>query len=186
MSERRAQIILLCEDSRHRSLFLGLLRKHLKCQNIRVNMAPPGKGAGEQHVRENYPKEVKLVRVKNVSRFLVTVMDADTYSVAHHYNELNSELRKDKQKIRQKNDPIAIFIPKHNIETWFYCLNAETSVSETDDFKQKVANIDCTKIVKEFYRLSLLPTAKLPDYCPDSLKLALPEVGRLRSPTAKG
>ncbi|MEI7834296.1 MAG: hypothetical protein WCJ56_13995 [bacterium] len=180
MIDRRAEVILLCEDKAHQSFFRRLLKNHFKFQNVRIIPVPDGKGAGEQHVRKKYPVEVSVVRKGHVTRLLVTVIDADAKSVEKHYDELNAELVKTEQNMREKGDPIAIFIPKHHIETWIVCLSKKVKVSEKENYKREVQECDMSKAVEQFFSLALLAVEQRPAYCPDSLTRAFSEMERLR------
>jgi len=181
MIEQRANVILLCEDRRHRTFFHRMKAKHFKHLRIFDIPLPDGKKSGEQYVRNQYPLQVESIRNKSCKYFLVTIIDADTDSVEQHYRELDQELVKAGQKKRGDSDPIVIFIPKRNIETWIKCLSEEAEVSEEEDYKRKVQGDDLSKAVELFYSLSLLAEEKRPPYCPDSLTRAFPEMERLRN-----
>lgn len=181
MIDRRAEVILLCEDKAHQSFFRRLLKKHFGFQRIREVALPAGEkgGSGEQHVRNNYPAEVKVVRKGHVTRFLVTVIDADKEPFEKHYNELNAELKKAGENIRCESDRIAIFIPMQNIETWIVCLSKKVKVYEDKDYKHEVHEGDLSKAVELFYSWAVDEKMR-PSYCPDSLTRAFPEVEPLR------
>ena len=120
MSQRRAQIVILCED-RQQELFA---RHFLKTRGFsglfRANICPLGSQSGEQYVRTQYPTEVKAYRQNRnrVSIGLVVFIDADTSTLQERLNQLAHALSEDSQQNRQSAEAIAIFIPKRNIETW--------------------------------------------------------------------
>jgi hypothetical protein len=131
MNNRRAEVILLCEDKQQSAFFLRLLRAYgIPAGKIRVRPLAAGKQSAEKDVRDKYPIEVSLIRKSAVSRCLVTAIDADTDTVDHHLYELDAALRHAGHEPRHDNEPIVIFIPKRNIETWIRYLLTGEPVSE--------------------------------------------------------
>jgi hypothetical protein len=65
MSQRRVQIVILCEDRQQEVFARYFLKKRgfTLDRNIRIKIS--AKGAGEQFVRESYAAEVKALRSKN-------------------------------------------------------------------------------------------------------------------------
>ncbi len=91
MSNRYSQIIILCEDRQHEVFIRHYLKKrhHITERQIRVMICPQGGGAGEQYVRREYPIQVKILRQKqHLSKALITMIDADTQTVAERLNQL--------------------------------------------------------------------------------------------------
>ncbi|AFZ24350.1 hypothetical protein Cylst_2111 [Cylindrospermum stagnale PCC 7417] len=132
MSQRRLQITILCEDRQQEVFVRYFLKKRGFTGNIKPIICL--QGAGEQLVRDNYPKEVKAYRSKNyLSGMLVVLIDADNGTVENRLRQLNNALIEDSQEPRQPNERIAIFVPKRNIETWVHYLQGET-VNETDAY----------------------------------------------------
>ncbi|AFY48125.1 hypothetical protein Nos7524_2282 [Nostoc sp. PCC 7524] len=130
MSQRRIQIVILCEDRQQEVFARYFLKQRGFTGNIRTRFCP--KGAGEQFVRESYAAEVKAFRSKNyISGMLVVLIDADTKNVEDRLKQLNDALIKDLQKSRETDEAIAIFVPKRNIETWIHYLQGETVNEET-------------------------------------------------------
>ncbi|MCF2149654.1 hypothetical protein IQ276_025125 [Desmonostoc muscorum LEGE 12446] len=133
MSQRRVQIVILCEDKQQEVFARHFLKKRgfILDKNLRITICP--KGAGEQFVRKRYPAEVKAYRSKNyLSGMLVVLIDADKKTVEERLKQLDDALREDSQQIRQPQEAIAIFIPKRNIETWIHYLQGETVDEETE------------------------------------------------------
>ena len=135
MSQRRVQIVVLCED-RQQEVFARYLRHELgfSTRNIRSLVCPKGSQSGEQFVRSRYPVEVKAYRSKAsyLSIGLVVIIDADTKTVQERVQQLDDTLKADSQQIRQQDEAIAVFVPKRNIETWIHYLQGETVDEETE------------------------------------------------------
>ena len=125
----RVRVIILCED-RQQEVFARTFLEECGIGPIRVLPYPNGKGAGEKSVRENYPGEVRLFRSKHNSQpntRLIVLTDADKLSVSKRMRILDQELQKAGQPVRKPDEPIGVFIPKRNIETWIYYLQGEKS-----------------------------------------------------------
>ena len=58
-----AQVIVLCEDKQH-SVFVYRFLKRRTNHRIRVVSAPASEGSAEQFVREQYPRELKALRLR--------------------------------------------------------------------------------------------------------------------------
>ena len=60
------RFIILCED-RQQEVFARhfLVSCDVHPRRIRINISPKGQGSGEQYVRQEYPREVKLYRSKS-------------------------------------------------------------------------------------------------------------------------
>ena len=56
---------------------------------------------------------------------MVTVADADKLTVKDRKNQFDAALEADGQKPRQPNEPIAVVIPRRQIETWILHLRGE-------------------------------------------------------------
>ncbi|MEG4496145.1 hypothetical protein QUB05_14325 [Microcoleus sp. F10-C6] len=179
MSQRRVQIVILCEDKQQEVFARYFLKKRGFTGLIRAKICPPGSQAGEQYVRTEYPKEVKAYR-QNKNRVaigLVVLIDADTGTLAARLNWLASVLDEHKQENRKPNEAIAIFVPKRNIETWIHYLQRET-VNEEDDYAKFEKNEAACKTAVEdladrcYYQ-------SLPEDAPPSLQAACGELQRL-------
>ncbi|MDZ7961570.1 MAG: hypothetical protein RMY34_27440 [Aulosira sp. DedQUE10] len=133
MSQRRVQILLLCED-RQQEVFARYFLKKRGFNSIRSLVCPDGSQAGEQYVRLNYPKELQTYRSKAsyLSIGLVVVIDADKKTFQERLKQLDDALIENSQQPRQPNEAIAIFVPKRNIESWIHYLQGETVDKETE------------------------------------------------------
>lgn len=179
MSQRRVQIVILCEDRQQEVFARYFLKKRGFTGLFRTKICPPGSQAGEQYVRTQYPVEVKAYRQnKNrVSIGLVVLIDADTGTLEARLNELASVLEEDKQKNREPNEAIAIFVPKRNIETWIHYLQGETVNEEAVYAKFKNNEAVCKTAVEDL--ADRCYSQSLPEDAPRSLQAACGELQRL-------
>lgn len=175
MSQRRVQIVLLCEDRQQEVFARHFLKKRGFTGNIRTKICL--KGAGEQFVRENYAAEVKAYRSKNyLLGMLVVLIDADKKTVQERLNQLDDALTEDGQKLRPPNENIAIFIPKRNIETWIHYLQDETVDEETEYAKFPNNESACKPLVENLLNRCY---QGLDDNAPPSLQAACGELQRI-------
>ncbi len=180
MTERKAQLIIVCEDTQQEVFarhFFTLRGFHPR--KIRVEKNPKGKGAGEQYVRERYPKEVKAYRSKSNHLLvcLAIVIDADTDTVEQRLLKLDLALKNEEMLKRQPDEKIAIFVPKRNIETWIYYLKQKEMVDETVNYPRLDYENECKPYVKSLAREICL--IGLPPNAPPSLHIACDELQRI-------
>lgn len=135
---RESLVIVLAEDVAQqqfarRCLYLQGYTIH----QLRFEKLPSG--TGEQWVRERYPNAVSAYRERasRVATAMVTVIDADTGTVAHRSAQLQSALSESAIDARRDQEKIVHLIPKRNIETWVAFLNGR-DVNEVDDYKHEV------------------------------------------------
>jgi len=62
MSQRRVQIVILCEDRQQEVFARSFLKKRGFTGLIRPMFCPPGSECGSDYVRKQYPVEVKAYR----------------------------------------------------------------------------------------------------------------------------
>lgn len=181
MSQRRVQIVILCEDRQQEVFARYFLKKRGFTGLFRAEICPSGSQAGEQYVRTNYPKEVKAYRQnKNqVSIGLVVLIDADTGMPQDRLNQLASALDEDAQEKRQSNEAIAIFVPKRNIETWIHYLQGESVNEEDASAKFEKNEAVCKTFVEDL--ADRCYARDLPEDAPRSLQAACGELQRLLS-----
>ncbi|MEG4109128.1 hypothetical protein [Microcoleus sp. S13_C5] len=179
MSQRRVQIVILCEDRQQEIFARSFLKKRGFTGLFRANICPKGSQAGEEYVRTHYPGEVKAYRQhKNrVSIGLVVLIDADTGTLEARLNQLASVLAQDAQEKRQSKEAIAIFVPKRNIETWIHYLQGET-VNEEDAYAKFEKNEAACKTNVENLA-DRCYSQILPEDAPPSLQAACGELQRL-------
>ena len=178
MSQRRVQIVILCEDRQQEVFARYFLKKRGFTGLFRANICPEGSQSGEQYVRTRYPVEVKAYRQKRKERRgLVVLIDADTGTLAARLNWLASVLDEHKQENRKPNEAIAIFVPKRNIETWIHYLQGETVNEEAVYAKFKNNEAVCKTAVEDL--ADRCYSQSLPENAPPSLQAACGELQRL-------
>ncbi len=136
MSNRRAQVIILVEDSQQETFIRSLLKiKGFGNRQIRCKKSPSGRGSAEQYVRENYSTEVKSYRARCTyqRQGLIVMIDADIQDVRKHFEELDEVLKQHGLEVRKPEETIAIFIPRMNVETWILFLRGD-NVDEITDY----------------------------------------------------
>jgi hypothetical protein len=176
MSQRRVQLIILCEDRQQEVFARHFLKQRGFTGTFRANICPQGSQSGEQYVRTQYPLEVKAYRQNRnrVSIGLVVVIDADTDTLLNRINQLAETIEEE----RQSNEAIAIFVPKRNIETWIHYLDGN-SVDEDKSYPKLLKEGDykpAAAVLAEQCRSQ----NKLEDI-PETLGLACEEFQRLLS-----
>ena len=192
MSKKRVKITLLCEDKQQEVFARYFLEKYgFKKQDIYSYQIPIGQ-YGEQFVRETYLNEVKKYRQavnikinnqrKNARRttiiVLIVMTDADNLSVKQRLNQLSSILQKNNLPDRQKEEAIAVFIPKRNIEIWIGYLKGEKVNEEDKKVYNKLTKESDCKPYSENLAERCQSQEKLED-APDSLNIACQEFQRL-------
>ncbi len=137
---RASEIVVLCED-RLQEVFIRRFLKRgwgIKEPPIRVIPYPHtgSGGAGEKHVRDEYPDQLKACRTRHARTILIVVIDADTGTVLAHHKELDDACRQAQPPVagRQANEAVVYVIPKWHIETWLAYLDGIT-VSEDQQYK---------------------------------------------------
>lgn len=173
---KRIEVILLCED-RQQEVFVRhwLVKSGVNWRKIRIQPYPEGKGSGEQHVRKVYSNEVRANRQGHHNRGLAVVTDADTLSTGERLAQLDQALTAMSMPKRGPGEPIAIFIPKRNIETWIWYLQGQ-AVDEVTVYPKLQNEGDCKSTVD---KLPEQCRAGLPIASPPSLRLACDEMRRL-------
>jgi len=178
MSQRRVQIVILCEDRQQEVFARHFLKKRGFVGLLRANICPPGSQSGEKYVRDQYPAEVKAYRQNRnrVSIGLVVLIDADKSTLPERLNQLADALGEDSQLNRQLDEAIAIFIPKRNIETWIYYLQGET-VNEEQAYPKFSNQADCKTSVDNL--VDQCRSQNLPENAPETLRAGCGELQRL-------
>ncbi len=151
MSSRRVKITLLCEDSQHEAF----VRRFLKgmgwnTREIRVEKSPAATGSAEQWVRETFPKELEVYRIRShrAATGLIAVIDADTMDVQDRINEFKSACISQDVSFRTDDDTVAIIVPKRNIESWIYFLN-DQQANEENVYPKLKKQRECSSATKK-------------------------------------
>ena len=114
--------VLLCEDQQQAVFVRRFLAKKGR-QVLQVDFAPPGKGSGEQYVREQYPKQLADARKKK--RALIVMIDGDKPGADDRLRQLEKACKERGVDNRGKAEPVAVFVPEPDIETWIYHLDSD-------------------------------------------------------------
>lgn len=95
-------------------------------------MSPAGKGSGEQFVRERYAQEVAAIRRRMARRraALMVQTDADVITVEARAKTLADALQAAGEAALRSDEPVAILIPRRNVETWIHFYLSRTPVDE--------------------------------------------------------
>jgi hypothetical protein len=172
-----SKIVILCED-RQQEVFTRcfLISRGVNPHRIYPRTCKKGKQAGEQFVRQEYPREVLGYRRNSgrLSAGLVVMTDADVREVANRLNQLDAALIERNIPSRKTTERIGIFIPKRNIETWINYLMGQT-VTENDLYPHLKRESECIPFVEALARSD----APLPQDAPPSLKTACDELSRI-------
>jgi hypothetical protein len=180
MSSRRAQVVILYEDTQQQTFIRQfLIGQGFDRTKIRLLKPPAGKGAGEQHVRKRFPRELKEYRRNRnrVQNALIVAIDADIGDVAGHVRELNESCEQNGVDPRQNDDRIMYVIPRRNIETWLAYLSGR-AVNEKDTYPRLSAQRDCQRQVDRL--AEMCKKGKLEANPPPSLEKACEEFKRFR------
>ncbi|MEA5619431.1 hypothetical protein VB711_16505 [Cronbergia sp. UHCC 0137] len=176
MTQRRLQITILCEDRQQEVFARYFLNKRGFTGTIKTLICL--KGAGEQFVRERYPKEVKAYRSRNyISGMLVVLIDADKKTVEERLQQLDNALLEDSQPIRQPGEKILIIVPKRNIETWIYYLQGKIVDEETKYLEFEKNESACKSDVEQL--AIQCSQGLLDESAPSSLQIACGELQRI-------
>ncbi|MBN2528267.1 MAG: hypothetical protein JXR76_17875 [Deltaproteobacteria bacterium] len=137
-------------------------------------------GAGEKHVRDTYPREMKSLRSNSI---LIAVIDADDHTVEAHDAQLNAAAERAGVKRRSLDSPVIHVIPKWSIETWLCYLENRDQVDETKSMKNQFRDNKkipaCAEQLVKCYRATEGRDAgDCQDNAPESLKKARPELER--------
>ena len=151
MSLRRVKITLLCEDSQH-EVFVRRFLKGMgwNTREIRVEKSPAATGSAEQWVRETFPKELEVYRIRShrAATGLIAVIDADTMDVQDRINEFKSACISQNVAFRTNDDTVAIIVPRRNIESWIYFLN-DQQANEEDVYPKLKKQRECSSATKK-------------------------------------
>ena len=175
---RVSQIIGLAEDERHQRFVRRYLYR-LDLQRVtRFEPLPSGKGCGEKWVRERYAESVRGLRKRHAHTVLIVVIDADTGDTNRRLRQLEGALSSKRMLPRSAEEKIIHLIPKRNIETWILNLNGNQADEETD-FRHAPGIDERIEFAAQTFFEWTRPNAPIPAFCVPSLRIAIPEIGRL-------
>ncbi|MBF0109991.1 MAG: hypothetical protein HQL76_12525 [Magnetococcales bacterium] len=157
------------------------IRRFLKLRgwrqhDFRAEIAPTGRGSGEQWVRERFPDELEAQRAHGSNTVLVVGTDADTKSVADRIATLDRACRERKVQPKTLQDTVVMVVPKRNIETWFAYLRGETT-NEDEEYRRYDNESDCRNDVRSLDEMCR--RKELHNPAPPSLQMACREYQRM-------
>lgn len=153
---RSVQLVVLCEDKQHWAFVKRFLeRRGWNARRIRLRAAPPGRGSGEQFVREHFPEELKGYRSSRnrVSRGLIVMLDGDAVGLTGRLRSLDESCRSSGVDPRRDDDRVAVFVPTWSIETWFAWLDGEPVDETRRGYPRLDRPRDCRRHVDELARM---------------------------------
>jgi len=155
-------------------------------QAIRELPLPAPRGSAEQFVRTQFPGQVKECRQRaaHASTLLIVVIDADTGTVENRRGQLAAELQGQGLRPLSDTDPVAVLIPRRNVETWILCLVGRTVDEDTGYSGARVGRDQIKQAARTAFEWSR-PGAEVPDRCVPLLRASFPEWRRIESPAAQ-
>lgn len=179
MARRYSQAVILCEDRQQDSFIRRfLLKRGFTRHQLRSEICPKGKQAGEQYVRECYPGELTACRRRaaKAATALIVVIDADTAAVQEIVRRLEDACSAADVEKRTARDRVAILVPKRNIETWINYLDG-VDVDEEQAYPKLKKESDCSAAVGRL--LEICSRGECPADFPESLINACEEYRRI-------
>ncbi len=153
---RASDIIVLCEDRLQEVFVRRFLKRGWGIKQPPIRLVPyphaGSGGAGEKHVRDNYPNQLKAFRTRHARTILIVVMDADTGTAEEHHRELERACScvQPPVGVRQANEAVVHVIPKRHIETWLAYLdsvNVDEDCSYKSDYGFRGCEAGCHHLV---------------------------------------
>ena len=174
----RTKITLLCEDLQT-DVFVRrfLSHRNFRSRDIFTCPLPDGRQSGEQWVRTRFPGELKKIRRRRQA-FLVVVIDADGGSTGGRHTQLEQQCRKDGVETRKPGDPVAVAVPRRNIEAWFEYLRGKP-VDETENYPRLRRETDCKPLADRLH-VMCHERQRLDEPVPPSLREACEEYRKLK------
>lgn len=174
MSNRRVQLVLLCEDSQHEA-FVRRFLKRTGWSLHRLRVEKTSAGSGEQFVRQRFPAELESYRRKRsrVDQALLVMTDGDQEGAAGRMQKLDEECDKQDVRRRQPDDRAPVFIPTWNIETWLAYLDGEDVDESRKDYPYLPREGHCQRQVGALVQMCKQEQLREPP--PASLKAACKE-----------
>lgn len=155
--KKGVRVIILGEDQRQVS-FARRVLMNLRFSSHEISKAPVpnGDGSGAQWVQTEYPRQVAVNRSKRSHQqcTLLVSIDRDDQTVLARKQQFDEILRSKQMSPRSNDEPVAIWVPSRNIETWISHFTGQ-DVDETEDYKSRTRRIDLKDVaegfVKEFH-----------------------------------
>lgn len=139
---RVCRIVLVCEGWEDSAFLTGFLEGAGVKDGIYPRNNPKGKGAGFNHVRDVFAKEVVALRGFREGRGVLAMMDEDGQGVEDRRSWVASHLESLSLSVMDCTQGRCLVLTKRNIETWVYWLtgarlNENWEVSESDNYKTR-------------------------------------------------
>jgi hypothetical protein len=179
MVDRWSNIVILAEDQEHQNLVWHYLKRcpanrAVLLHRTRKVQLPAGRGSGSQFVRERFSLEVAACRGRHASVVLIVITAADNLSIGAREQTLHDELAKNSQAAIGPAEPVAILVPKWQVETWVKCLHGETVREDDKDTDKPPVTPEQVEAAAKILYVWARPNAQIPAHCVDSLRSALP------------
>ncbi len=152
MPDQYVNLVVRCEDLQHQVfLYRFLIEKGVTPRRIDIQHCPKARGDAIHWVKTEHVCEIAQLRKRpHLLKGVVTVADADKLTVEDRKNQFDAALVADGQRPRQPNEPIAVVIPRRQIETWILHLRGEV-IDETREYPHFRGNErSCAAEVKRF------------------------------------
>lgn len=157
----KTKMVILCEDEQMACFARRFLAERgWTSHDWRVEKSPRGQQSGEQWVRERLPVELRAMRSRG-NTVILALTDGDGQEVEERINQLrrHCESKIDGPRGRESvpfvktGEPVAILVPKRNIETWLAFLRGE-AVDENREkpYPKYDAESDCRDQAKELHK----------------------------------
>lgn len=181
MSDRVSQTVLLCEDEVHERLVKAYINRcGLRSRPPYVKSLVASqmqKGGNDVWVLNRFVEEVHACRQrhKRAQTSLIVMIDADKFTVEERRSQLSNRLTQAGHQDVRNSEPVIIFIPKRNCETWI-CALLGRQVEEDEDCKdwERPSREDFRRAADALFQWSR-PGATPGPTCVPSLRSALPE-----------
>ena len=171
-------ITLLCEDSQTDAFVRRFLkRRNFRRRDITTLELPHGSQSGEQWVRTRYPAQLRAIRGRQQA-YLIVVTDADAGSTEARRVQLEAACEQQQIPRRDDRDPVLVFVPRRNIETWLAYLGG-TPVDEVTSYPRLRRERDCAAQANHLY-VMCHEVQRLDEAAPPSLREACDEYRKLR------
>ncbi len=129
---RNVTAVILCEDKLSRTVLYRYLKHERGFERVTVLPLPAGHQCGSQYVRERFADEIRKQRDKAVASVLVVHIDADNHSVEDRKRELAAELARMGGPPRTQGEPIALVVPRWEMENWLHHYLGRPNVVEAE------------------------------------------------------
>jgi hypothetical protein len=183
MPNLSSNVVILAEDQEHQNLVWHYLKKcplyKKAMRKVRKVALPGNRMSGSQYVREQFPIQVAACRGRHAKTLLIVITDADNLSVAEREQTLHRELSQHNFDAVGTDEPIILFVPKWQVETWVKCLLGEiVREDDKDTDKPRVTANEIISASQTLYEWAR-PNAEIGAACVDSLRSVLPRWHRI-------